>query len=172
VATLNFDLAQRDADRILEQDKEMDHMRKLAKLNAKQVTKEKKELWSRMNKQLVEMETEYNSYKSYAEMEFDVCHTVIDKQQKMLNKMFTELKQTKIMLEIPKLRQEVNKKNLKGVDFAGLTKVVGQTYKNVKKNLRDEEGILVESSDEETGRPSCFKSIDDKGPSMPDFDPK
>ena len=76
------------------------------------------------------------------------------------------------MLEIPKLRQEVNKEDLKGVDFAKLTSVVGHVYKNVKKGLRDEEGILVESSDEETGKPGVFTSVPSEGCPIPDFSPK
>ena len=69
----------------------------------------------------------------------------------MLNKMYTELRQTKMMLEVPRLRQEVNKKDLKGIDFKNFTKVVGSIYKGVKKDLLDEAGILVDSSDSERG---------------------
>ena len=47
------------------------------------------------------------------------------------------------MLEVPRLRQEVNKNDLKGVDFQNLTKIVGKVYKGVKKNLLEEEGIDI-----------------------------
>ena len=73
------------------------------------------------------------------------------------------------MLEIPKLRQEVNKEDLKGVDFKNFTKVVSSVYKGVKKSLYDEEGILVESSDSEDEKYKIVKKL--KNPPPPTFTP-
>lgn len=53
----------------------------------------------------------------------------------MLNKMYTELRQTKLMIEIPRLRFEINKQDLKGIDFAQLTDLVEEIQKNVKADL-------------------------------------
>ena len=60
VAQMNFDLAQRDADRIKELDAEIKHHIKMAKLNEKLVRQEKKELFMDMNGKLLAMEKEYN----------------------------------------------------------------------------------------------------------------
>ena len=57
----------------------------------------------------------------------------------MLNKMYTELRQTKLMIEIPRLRFEINKQDLKGVDFAQLTNLVEEIQKNVKADLQREQ---------------------------------
>ena len=64
VSQMNFDMAQRDADRIKELDAEIKHLNKQAVLNAKMVKAEKKELWMDMHKKLVAMEKEYNQYKT------------------------------------------------------------------------------------------------------------
>lgn len=63
----------------------------------------------------------------------------------MLNKMYTELRQTKLMIEIPRLRFEINKQDLKGVDFAQLTDLVDEIQKNVKADLQREQAALHEN---------------------------
>ena len=78
---------------------------------------------------------EYAEYKALTKEEINVCHAIIEKQQDMLNKMYTELRQTKLMIEIPRLRFEINKQDLKGVDFTQLTDLVEEIQKNVKADL-------------------------------------
>ena len=92
-----------------------------------------------MNRKLQAVKQEYAQYKALTQTEIAVCHAIIEKQTDMLNKMYTELRQTKVMLEIPRLRHEINKEDLKGVDFSNLTDLVGEIQKNVRADLQREQ---------------------------------
>ena len=135
---MNFDLAQRDADRIKELDHEIKVQIKKNKLQEKLFKTEKKELWLDMNRKLQALKKEYAQYKAMTVQEINVNHAIIEKQQDMLNKMYTELRQTKIMIEIPRLRFEINKQDLKGIDFTQFTDLVEEIQKNVKADLQRE----------------------------------
>ena len=89
---MNFDLAQRDADRIKELDHEIKVQIKKNKLQEKLFKTEKKELWLDMNRKLQAVKKEYAQYKEMTVQEINVNHAVIEKQQDMLNKMYTELR--------------------------------------------------------------------------------
>ena len=138
VARMNFDLAQRDADRIKELDHEIKVQIKKNKLQEKLFKTEKKELWLDMNRKLQALKKEYAQYKAMTVQEINVNHAIIEKQQDMLNKMYTELRQTKVMIEIPRLRYEINKQDLKGIDFTQFTDLVEEIQKNVKADLQRE----------------------------------
>lgn len=59
VATLNFDLAQNDADRIKEQAEKITELEEIISLNKKLVRKEKSEIVRVMNEKHAKLEEEY-----------------------------------------------------------------------------------------------------------------
>ena len=77
---MNFDLAQRDADRIKELDHEIKVQIKKNKLQEKLFKTEKKELWLDMNRKLQDVKKEYAQYKAMTVQEINVNHAVIEKQ--------------------------------------------------------------------------------------------
>ena len=67
-----------------------------------------------MKKKQDDIQAEYDSYRKFAEQEVEVCHEVIQRQKVMHNKLFTELKSLKIILEVPKFREALPKENKQG----------------------------------------------------------
>ena len=77
--------------------------------------------------------------------EIELCHNVIDRQRKMHQKLFAELKSLKTVLEVPKFRDQIPKINLHGTDFNHFTKTLGQIYKDTVTHLVDKAGVPVGS---------------------------
>ena len=141
VATLNFDLAQNDADRIKEQAEKIEELEEIINLNKRLVRKEKQEIVRVMTEKYKKLEEEYNKYRSFAEQEIEVAHRVIERQQEIHKKLFAELKATKTILEVPKLRDMLPKTNQRGMDFNEFTKKLGEIYKTTVENLYDKTGV-------------------------------
>ena len=57
-------------------------------------------------------------------------------------KLFAELKATKTILEVPKLRDMLPKTNQQGMDFNKFTKTLGEIYKTTVDHLHDKSGIV------------------------------
>ena len=77
VATLNFDLAQGDADRIKEQAEKIVELNKIIDINKKLFKKEKNQLYFDMKVKLDKLQAEHTQYKKYVEQEIEVAHNVI-----------------------------------------------------------------------------------------------
>ena len=78
---MNFDLAQRDADRIKQQADNISELEKTMALDRKLVKREKMQIVKDMNKRYNALAEEFDSYRKYSECEIDVCHAVIDRQK-------------------------------------------------------------------------------------------
>ena len=50
--------------------------------------------------------------------------------------LYNELKAVKLLLEVPRLREEARKYDFKGINFMDLTKIIGSVYKDIKKQAR------------------------------------
>lgn len=111
VATLNFDLAQNDADRIKEQAEQIKELNKTITLNSKLVKQEKQQLYLDMKKKYDELKKEYDEYKQITEVEIEISHSVIERQKQMHQKLFAELRAAKILIEVPSLREQLPKSN-------------------------------------------------------------
>ena len=104
VATLNFDLAQNDADRIKEQAEKIKDLNKIIELNKKLVKEEKSQLYNDMKVKQDAIKKEYEEYKQMTETEIEISHAVIERQKKMHQKLFAELKALKVLIEVPSFR--------------------------------------------------------------------
>ena len=94
-----------------------------------------------MKQKIDKVQAEFDEYKKITETESLVNQAVIERQQVMHQKLFAELKATKILLEVPSLREQLPKSNQKGMDFNKLTKQLGEIYKNTVSNLYDKSGV-------------------------------
>ena len=88
-------------------------------------------VYERMFNQVKLCAQEFTEYKSLAETEASIKETIIEKQQMMLNQMFTELRAVKTMLEIPRFRDQLPKYDFKGMDFKQFRKIFGQIYEDI-----------------------------------------
>ena len=94
-----------------------------------------------MKKKQDAIQAEYEEYKQMAQAEMQVNQVVIERQRQMHEKLFAELKATKILIEVPALREQLPKTNQQGMDFNKLTKQLGDIYKNTVSNLYDKSGL-------------------------------
>ena len=77
----------------------------------------------------------------YAENEIEVSHHIIERQRKMHEKLFAELKATKTVLEVPSLRDQLPKTNMHGTSFAKFTKTLGELYRNTLSVVVDKDEL-------------------------------
>lgn len=52
---------------------------------------------------------EYIQYREFTEQELNVKDAVITKQNEIIQKMYTELRASKVMIEIPRLREKLSR---------------------------------------------------------------
>lgn len=135
VALMNFEIAQRDADRIAELSKKLNQSNKELKLELRRQKEQKKYLYEEIRNRLDGLREEYNKYRDFVETELEVKDAIIDRQSEIIKKMYNELRATKVLLEIPRLQQKMTKYDLKGVDFANLSNVLDQINREVRTDL-------------------------------------
>lgn len=145
VAILNFELAQKDADRIKDQAAKIKELNRVIELNKRLVRKEKNQLYMDMKKKNDKLQNEYDDYKMFTRHEIEVCHNIIDRQKQMHEKLFAELRAIKTVLEVPKFRDSMPKTNMHGTDFNTFTKQLGQIYKDTVTHLVEKAGVPVGS---------------------------
>ena len=135
VALMNFEIAQRDADRIAELSKKLNQSNKELKLELRRQKEQKKYLYEEIRNRLDGLREEYNKYRDFVETELEVKDAIIDRQSEIIKKMYNELRATKVLLEIPRLQQKMTKYDLKGVDFVNLSNVLDQINREVRTDL-------------------------------------
>ena len=59
----------------------------------------------------------------------------------MHEKLFSELKTLKILIEVPSLREQLPRSNQKGADFNKIAKQLGEIYKNTVSNIFNKSGL-------------------------------
>ena len=74
---------------------------------------------------------EFANYRSFSTIEHANNETIIKRQQEMLNTMFQELRATKTLLEIPRLREQLPKYDFKGINFEKFTEIFGKIYSDI-----------------------------------------
>lgn len=150
MAQLNFDLAQKDADRIAKLSKELANASKDLKLELNRQKEQKKILYEEVAKRLDAIRDEYNRFRRFTEMEMTVKEAIIAKQADIIQKMYNELRATKVLIEIPRLAQMRTKFDMKGLDFKDFHKVLDQITGEVKSDLLAQD-LISDASREFTG---------------------
>ena len=82
-------------------------------------------VYDKMNDKIMACQQEYMEYKRISELEHRANECIIQKQQKMLQQMYTELRAVKTCLEVPKFRSKLPNYDFKGMDFKQFTAVFG-----------------------------------------------
>ena len=73
----------------------------------------------------------------------------------MHEKLFAELKATKIVLEVPSLRDQLPKTNSHGMNFNTFTRTLGELYRNTVDVLADKTGLC-----------ECGENMNNNGPKL------
>lgn len=74
---------------------------------------------------------DFANYRAYVSVEQTTHEVIITRQQEMLNIMFQELRATKTLLEIPRLREQLPKYDFKGMNFEKFTEIFGKIYSDI-----------------------------------------
>ena len=135
VATMNFDLAQQDADRIKEQADQIKQLKKEAAVTKKLYRSEKIQIHREGKEKLQQVTQEYMKFKQIAKVEHEIQVEIIKKQAAILKDLKAELRSVKTMIEIPKFRDQLPRAAMQGTTFKQFGRLMDDIFTETKEQI-------------------------------------
>jgi hypothetical protein len=146
-----YEQAQVDAGKIKNLTMEVQKVEKKLKLEKARQTEQKQYLYEEVRKRYDWLKDEYTRFRKYTENELAVQESIIKKQSDIIQKMYKELRATKVMVDIPKLQQKRTAYDFKGMDFTGFAHVLNTINREIRTDLKEMQ--LIDSDDSDLDEP-------------------